>query len=209
MAQHIECKKERMTMKCRRPSGVLIALVAFLGIAVGLPTSAGAFCNGSFFITQHGFCSITTTQACGIPSLGDAECPASETCVNDPRVVNFINPCSPSASPPCNAATARARIKLDLGAGPISATPFKLTVNRVRFDLDCVGSPSLPCTDQGDIVRYLGDATITSNCAVTAGPVTWVSTTAQAGDEIGFNPPREGGDPPPSGIHPHTGPAGP
>src|SRR5438445_12482579 len=134
MSQHIECKKERMTMKCCRPSGVLIALVAFLGIAVGLPTSAGAFCNGSFFITQHGFCSITTTQACGIPSLGDAECPAGETCMNDPRVVSFINPCSPSASPPCNAATAQARIRLGPRAGPNSASPFTPPVHAAPSD---------------------------------------------------------------------------
>src|SRR2546427_8247620 len=189
-----------------RPRQSGVGLVALLAAAVGLPTSAGAFCNGSFFITQHGFCSTTTTQACGIPSLGDAECPAGETCVNDPRVVSFINPCSPSASPPCNSATAQARIKLDLGAGPISASPFKLTVNRVRFDLDCVGSPSLPCTDQGDIVRYLGDATISSNCAVAAGPITWVSTTAQAGNEIGFSPTDGSGHARPVVINANTTP---
>src|SRR5437899_2439857 len=193
-------------MKCRSSRWVLRGLVALLAIAAWLPTSAGAFCNGSFFITPHGFCSITTTQACGIPSLGDAECPAGETCMNDPRVVSFINPCSPSASPPCNAATAQARIRLDLGAGPISASPFKLTVNRVRFDLDCVGSPSLPCTDQGDIVNYLGDATITSNCTTAAGVVTWVSTTAQAGNEIVFNPTDGSGNPRPIVINANTTP---
>src|SRR5437667_1187262 len=196
----------RMTMNCRRSTGVLGALTALLVAAAGLPPRAGAFCNGSFFITQHGFCSISTTQACGIPSLGDAECPAGETCVNDPRVVSFINPCSPSANPPCNAATAQARIKLDVGAGPISASPFKLTVNRLRFDLDCVGSPSLPCTDQGDIVRYLGDTTITSNCTTAAGNVTWVSTTAQGGNEIVFNPTDGSGNPRPLVINQNTVP---
>src|SRR5437667_133347 len=194
------------TMKSCRSRGVLVALVALLGMAAGLPPRAGAFCNGSFFITQHGFCSISTTQACGIPSLGDAECPAGETCVNDPRVVSFINPCSPSASPPCNSATAQARIKLDVGAGPISASPFQLTVNRLRFDLDCVGSPSLPCTDQGDIVRYLGDTTITSNCTVATGNVTWVSTTAQGGNEIVFNPTDGSGNPRPLLINQNTAP---
>src|SRR5437667_395030 len=198
--------RERMTMNCRRSTGVLGALTALLVAAAGLPPSAGAFCNGSFFITQHGFCSISTTQACGIPSLGDAECPAGETCVNDPRVVSFINPCSPSANPPCNAATAQARIKLDVGAGPISASPFKLTVNRLRFDLDCVGSPSLPCTDQGDIVRYLGDNTITSNCTTADGNVTWVSTTAQGGNEIVFNPTDGSGNPRPLLINQNTAP---
>src|SRR5438552_995649 len=198
--------RERMTMNCRRSTGVLGALTALLVAAAGLPPSAGAFCNGSFFITQHGFCSISTTQACGIPSLGDAECPAGETCVNDPRVVSFINPCSPSASPPCNAGTAQARIRLDVGAGPISASPFKLTVNRLRFDLDCVGSPSLPCTEQGDIVRYLGDTTITSNCTTADGNVTWVSTTAQGGNEIVFNPTDGSGNPRPLLINQNTTP---
>ena len=189
-----------------RPRLWVIGLVVLLAAGAGLPTRAGAFCNGSFFITQHGFCSTSTTQACGIPSLGDAECPAGETCVNDPRVVSFINPCSPTASPACNAATAQARIKLDLGAGPISASPFKLTVNRVRFDLDCVGSPSLPCTDQGDIVRYLGDSTITSNCTTAAGNITWTSTTAQGGNEIVFNPTDGSGNPRPVVINQNTTP---
>src|SRR5438552_16895055 len=196
----------RMTMNIRISKGVLGALTALLVAAAGLPPRAGAFCNGSFFITQHGFCSISTTQACGIPSLGDAECPAGETCVNDPRVVSFINPCSPSANPPCNAATAQARIKLDVGAGPISASPFKLTVNRLRLDLDCVGSPSLPCTDEDDIVRYLGDTTITSNCTTAAGNVTWVSTTAQGGNEIVFNPTDGSGNPRPVLINQNTTP---
>src|SRR5207247_2509377 len=63
--------------------------------------------------------------------------------------------------------------------------PTNQTVHRVRFDLDCVAnSGGPPCTDQGNVVQYMGDATITTTCA----GVTWTSTTAQAGNEIVFTP---------------------
>src|SRR5439155_79870 len=53
----------------------------------------------------------------------------------------------------------------------------------VRFDLDCVANSGFPCTDQGNVVQYAGDATITTTCL----GVTWTSSTAQGGNEIVFN----------------------
>jgi len=186
----------------RKARWALSASAALLAVALGLPPSArGA--GGAFDISQHGFCSITTTQACGEPSLGDAECPAGETCV---RVGNFINPCSPTANPPCDSAQAQVRMRVDLGAGAVFVSPFTVTVNRVRWDLDCVANSGFPCTDQGDIVEYLGDATITTNCSTAAGNVVWTTTTAQGGNEIVFTPTDGSGNPRPLVIDENTAP---
>src|SRR5207302_321309 len=63
-----------------------------------------------------------------------------------------------------------------------------LTVAAVRFDLDCSDAfPSPPCTDQGDIIEYLGDGTIVTDCAVGQTNVTWAST-AVGTNEIKFVP---------------------
>src|SRR5947199_2498355 len=60
------------------------------------------------------------------------------------------------------------RVKLTLGTGSIQGGT-KLNVNRLRFDLDCNSNFTLgiPCTDEGMIVEYEGDSTITSTCGVT------------------------------------------
>ncbi|TMA50288.1 MAG: hypothetical protein E6J83_00555, partial [Deltaproteobacteria bacterium] len=60
------------------------------------------------------------------------------------------------------------RVRLTLGTGSIQGGT-KLTVNRLRFDLDCDSNFTLgiPCTDEGAIVEYEGDPTITSTCGVT------------------------------------------
>src|SRR5213594_5136425 len=64
------------------------------------------------------------------------------------------------------------RVKLTLGTGSIQGGT-KLNVNRLRFDLDCNSNFTLgiPCTDEGMIVVYEGDPTITTTCA----GVTWSS----------------------------------
>src|SRR5947209_7477692 len=63
------------------------------------------------------------------------------------------------------------RVKLTLATGSIQGGT-KLTVNRVRFDLDCDSNFTLglPCTDEGMIVEYEGDSTITTTC-----PATWTT----------------------------------
>src|SRR5207237_2882162 len=53
------------------------------------------------------------------------------------------------------------RVRLTLGTGSIQGGT-KLTVNRLRFDLDCNSNFTLgiPCTDEGPIIEYEGDGTI-------------------------------------------------
>jgi hypothetical protein len=57
------------------------------------------------------------------------------------------------------------RVRLALGAGPINGGT-QVTINKIRFDMDCNADDPLGigCTDEGDIVEYLGDATITTTC---------------------------------------------
>src|SRR6185295_5596109 len=74
------------------------------------------------------------------------------------------------------------RVRLTVGAGAIGGGT-KATLNRVRFELDCdrpnPGSPlGLGCTDDGAVIKYLGDATIETTC-----PQTFTT-----GHEVGTSP---------------------
>ena len=79
------------------------------------------------------------------------------------------------------------RVRLTLGTGSIQGGT-KLTVNRLRFDLDCNSNFTLgiPCTDEGAIVEYEGDPTITTTCA----GVTWSSghAVSSSPNEVVFTP---------------------
>ncbi len=57
------------------------------------------------------------------------------------------------------------RVRLTLGTASINGGT-QLTIQRLRFDLDCdSNSPlGLPCTDEGLMVEYEGDGTITNTC---------------------------------------------
>ena len=162
--------------RVRRLRRMLAGMAAFLAIAVEPPPSAqGALCHAAFDFQHLGFCSATTRQSC----LVDGDCPSGELCI----APNFLVPGDPILG--------RTRLRVDLGAGPIFVLPFppQVTISRFRFDLDCVeNSGGPPCTDQGDVVEYLGDATITSNCQAAGGAVTWTTTTEQGGNEIVFTP---------------------
>src|SRR5262249_44766898 len=71
----------------------------------------------------------------------------------------------------------------------------KLTMSRIRYDLDCNRSSpvTLPCTDQGDIFNYQGDATITTTCGVcAAGNVNAGASCAPAGPGGGCDAPGGG-----------------
>jgi hypothetical protein len=61
------------------------------------------------------------------------------------------------------------RVRVTLGTGDILGGT-ELTVEELQFELDCDSSFPLvpPCTDEGPVVEYEGDATITTTC-----PVTW------------------------------------
>ncbi len=145
---------------------------AFLAMAITLgppPKAHGALlCHAAFSVLQGGSCS-TTSQGC----LVDSDCADGESCV----VSAFLVPGDPVLG--------RTRIRVDLGSGVITVSPPQVTINRFRFDLDCVaGSGSFPCIEQGDVVEYLGDATITTNCP----GVTWTTAMEQGGNEIVFTP---------------------
>lgn len=84
------------------------------------------------------------------------------------------------------------RVRLTLGTGSI-ANGTTFTVNRVRFDLDCAAPPppgpppgQVGCTDDGSVVGYQGDATITSTCP----GVKWSTGHAKASspNEVVFTP---------------------
>ncbi len=87
----------------------------------------------------------------------------------------------------------QATIQIDLGSGPINGGAANtIRLDRVRYDLDCDADNALgiPCTDQGDIMNYLGDATILSSGTV-CGALTWTSNVPGGGsatNEIVFTP---------------------
>src|SRR5262249_33167556 len=57
------------------------------------------------------------------------------------------------------------RVRLTLGTGSINGGTH-LTVSNLRFDLDCNSNNplGLPCTDEGLMVEYEGDGSITNTC---------------------------------------------
>jgi hypothetical protein len=59
------------------------------------------------------------------------------------------------------------RVQLSLSTGTIQGGT-KLNVNRLRFELDCdVDNPlGINCTDDGAVIQYEGDPTITTTCGV-------------------------------------------
>ena len=74
------------------------------------------------------------------------------------------------------------RVEAQLGAGSI-ANGTTLTVNRLRFELDCQ-NPALgiPCTDEGALVSYTG------NLDTTACAAGGVFTDVAIGNEVTFTP---------------------
>src|SRR5262245_44687931 len=60
------------------------------------------------------------------------------------------------------------RVRLTLGTGSINGGT-QLTIQRLRFDLDCNSNFALglPCTDEGLMIEYEGDGTITNTCGKT------------------------------------------
>src|SRR5436190_12679398 len=82
------------------------------------------------------------------------------------------------------------RLQLTLGAGTITGSPTppgpQLTLHRLRFDLDC-STGGLPCGDQGNVVSYGGDSTVTTDCP----GVTWSTNVPGGGsgtNEVVFTP---------------------
>src|SRR5215470_16988054 len=78
------------------------------------------------------------------------------------------------------------RVRLTLGTGSVVGGT-ELTINRLRFDLDCndMFALGVPCTDEGPVVEYEGDGTITTTC-----PAAWTSghPISSAPNEVVFTP---------------------
>jgi hypothetical protein len=74
-------------------------------------------------------------------------------------------------------------VKLDFGAGTITGGT-KLTITSVRFDLACT-VPPLPvpmCANEGPVISYDGDSSITTNCPGGAPPQgPWISNNVAGG----------------------------
>jgi hypothetical protein len=78
------------------------------------------------------------------------------------------------------------RVRLTLGSGGIQNGTL-VNINRVRFDLDCSADGPLGtgCTDDGAVIEYRGDGTITTTCGVgfaTGHPI------ATAPNQVVFTP---------------------
>ena len=91
---------------------------------------------------------------------------------------------------PGDATRDKVRLQLTLGAGTITGAPVppgpQLTLHRLRFDLDC-STGALPCGDQGAVVSYGGDSTVTTDCP----GVSWSTNVPGGGsatNEIVFTP---------------------
>src|SRR5262249_39263629 len=64
------------------------------------------------------------------------------------------------------------RVRITLGTGDILGGT-KLTINQLQFELDCNSNDPLvpPCTDEGPVIEYEGDGTITTTCT----GITWTT----------------------------------
>jgi hypothetical protein len=80
------------------------------------------------------------------------------------------------------------RVKLSLGTGSITGGTH-VTIQKLRMDLDCNDNfpLALPCTDEGLMVEYEGDGSITSSCP---GVLSFTSGHAVSGapNEVVFTP---------------------
>ncbi len=83
------------------------------------------------------------------------------------------------------------RIRLVLGSGSINGGT-EVDIKRVRFELDCNADDplALNCTDDGAVIEYQGDPTITTDCRGGSGIVTFSSGHATSTDpnQVVFTP---------------------
>src|SRR5262249_56970935 len=91
----------------------------------------------------------------------------------------FIHLNYPSAPPVQNVGDV-VQVKITFGAGTILGG-LKLLFSGFKFDLDCNPlDPLVPhCTDDGAVVSYQGDSTITTDCL--GGSISWTSNNPGGG----------------------------
>jgi parallel beta-helix repeat protein len=83
------------------------------------------------------------------------------------------------------------RVAITLGSGSVQGGS-QVVVNRVRFDLDCdADSPlGLNCVDDGAVVTFAGDTTITSDCVDDQGALAFSSSQGISPNQILLTPSR-------------------
>jgi len=87
-------------------------------------------------------------------------------------------------------------VQLTLGTGTIQGGTV-LNLHQVNFDLDCLtgtNGGTTSCTDDGAVIQYGGDGTITTDCLVNGNPVQWVSGhgTTTSPNEVQLVPEQSG-----------------
>ena len=87
-------------------------------------------------------------------------------------------------------------VQLTLGAGTIQNGTV-LNLHQVNFDLDCLtgtNGGTTACTDDGAVIAYGGDGTVTTDCLVNGNPVQWVSghTATASPNEVQLVPEQSG-----------------
>src|SRR6266852_4161868 len=111
------------------------------------------------------------------------------SCNGAPQISYVSGVNNPQPVPPGMTGDDIVRVRLDLVAGIIQPSPGTLTVHSINFDLDCVSGTTgntSPCTDDGAVIQYQGDATITTTCS----GITWTSghAASTSPNEIAFTP---------------------
>src|SRR5579862_4808651 len=87
-------------------------------------------------------------------------------------------------------------VQLTLGAGTIQGGTV-LNLHQVNFDLDCLtgtNGGTSSCSDDGAVIAYGGDGSITTDCLVNGNPVQWVSghTATASPNEVQLVPEQSG-----------------
>jgi hypothetical protein len=97
--------------------------------------------------------------------------------------IDFQYPVPPNPPGGAHNVGDKVTVLLDLGAGTITGGPMNiLTITSVRFDMAC-SVPPLPapmCANEGPVISYDGDSSITSNCP--GGAAEWTSTNPGGGE---------------------------
>jgi hypothetical protein len=78
-------------------------------------------------------------------------------------------------------------IRLTFKTGAITGqAPNQLTITHVFFDLDCTQSSLPGCTNDGNVIRYQGDSTISSNCSGPSWSSNYGNTPGTTPNEVVF-----------------------
>src|SRR6185369_693680 len=102
----------------------------------------------------------------------------------------------PQPVPPGTDSDDLIRVQLTLGTTTIQNGTV-LNLHQVNFDLDCTtgtNGGTSSCTDDGAVIQYGGDSTITTTCEIGGNLVQWVSghTASTSPNEVQLVPQQSG-----------------